>query len=68
MTEKPNLNEQSTEVEVTENLSIGSYTSGNTLQVAKPTWYMPEWLKALIALVPALFFLIIFMIYPIIKF
>ncbi|MDD3098955.1 MAG: sugar ABC transporter permease [Bacilli bacterium] len=67
MTDKPNLNEQNTEVEATEDLSLGSYVSGGTLQVAKPKWYMPEWLKALIALIPALFFLIIFMIYPIIN-
>jgi multiple sugar transport system permease protein len=41
--------------------------SGGTLQVKKSVWYMPEWLKAIIALIPALFFLIVFMIYPIIN-
>lgn len=37
------------------------------LEVRKAVWYMPEWLKAIIALIPALFFLIVFMIYPIIN-
>jgi hypothetical protein len=48
MTDKPNLNEQNTEVEATEDLSLGSYVSGGTLQVAKPKWYMPECLKLLL--------------------
>ncbi|MCI6788583.1 MAG: sugar ABC transporter permease [Mollicutes bacterium] len=38
-----------------------------TLYVRKRKWYMPEWCKAWIALIPALFFLIIFMIYPILN-
>jgi len=33
----------------------------------KHKWIMPEWMKGWIALIPALFFLIIFMIYPIIN-
>ncbi|MFA5480966.1 MAG: sugar ABC transporter permease, partial [Bacilli bacterium] len=66
MTEQPNLKNTEKELEV-ENLSIGTYAEGATLQVAKPKWFMPEWLKAIIALAPALFFLIIFMIYPIIN-
>jgi len=66
MTDKPNLKAIDNPPE-SENLSIGSYAAGTTLQVAKPKWFMPEWLKAMIALLPALFFLLIFMIYPILN-
>lgn len=37
------------------------------LKVSAKHFYMPEWLKAIIALLPALFFLVVFMIYPIIN-
>ncbi len=37
------------------------------LKISARHFYMPEWLKAIIALLPALFFLIVFMIYPIIN-
>ncbi|MCR5505707.1 MAG: sugar ABC transporter permease [Bacilli bacterium] len=69
-----NFNERKEEVVVGANgaaaLStplIDSVTKKGYLDVKQHKWIMPEWLKGWIALIPALFFLIIFMIYPIIN-
>lgn len=45
----------------------GTLAMEQPLQIPQKHHYMPEWLKAIIALAPALFFLIVFMIYPIIN-
>ena len=69
-----NLNERKEELTVEANgaatLStplIDSVTNKGYLDVKQHKWIMPEWLKGWIALVPALIFLISFMIYPIIN-
>ena len=69
-----NLNERKEEVVVDANggaaLStplIDSVTNKGYLDVKQHKWIMPEWLKGWIALIPALIFLIVFMIYPIIN-
>ncbi|MDY4849040.1 MAG: sugar ABC transporter permease [Bacilli bacterium] len=46
---------------------IDSVTKKGYLDVKQHKWIMPEWLKGWIALIPALFFLIVFMIYPILN-
>lgn len=45
----------------------GSMALAQPLSIPKRHIFMPDWLKAIIALAPALFFLIVFMIYPIIN-
>ncbi len=57
------------------NEELGTNTSGAisvapnpaSFKLKKSRFIMPEWLKALIALAPALFFLVVFMIYPILN-
>ena len=46
---------------------IDAVTKKGYLDVKQHKWIMPEWLKGWIALIPALIFLIVFMIYPIIN-
>lgn len=46
---------------------IDAVTNKGYLDVKQHKWIMPEWLKGWIALIPALIFLIVFMIYPIIN-
>ena len=46
---------------------IDAVTKKGYLDVKQHRWIMPEWLKGWIALIPALIFLIVFMIYPIIN-
>ena len=69
-----NLKERNEEVVVTANGSavlqtpyIDAVTNKGYLDVKQHKWIMPEWLKGWIALIPALIFLIVFMIYPIIN-
>ena len=69
-----NLQERKEEVVVNANgaatLStpyIDAVTNKGYLDVKQHKWIMPEWLKGWIALIPALIFLIIFMLYPIIN-
>ena len=47
------------------NGSVVAMPDPSTFTLKKSKFIMPEWLKALIALAPALFFLVVFMIYPI---
>ena len=46
---------------------IDAVTNKGYHDVKQHKWIMPEWLKGWIALIPALIFLIVFMIYPIIN-
>lgn len=46
---------------------IDAVTNKGYLDVKKHKWILPEWAKGWIALIPALIFLIVFMIYPIIN-
>lgn len=46
---------------------LDSVSNKGYLEVKQHKWIMPEWLKGWIALIPALIFLIVFMIYPIIN-
>ena len=46
---------------------IDAVSKKGYLDVKQHKWIMPEWLKGWIALIPALIFLIVFMIYPIIN-